>query len=380
LVIGLALAIPGDGQVQDHLGVYPGFQAALDRLRLTAADGAMLAALANHKGRQDLFLRRRPEALDALRTAALVESSESSNRLEGIDVPRARVEGLVLKGAAMRNRSEQEVAGYRDALALIHENAAAMPMEARLLLQLHQRVFSFSTGRGGVWKSANNEIQERDASGRVLRVRFRCLDAVAVPEAMDVLMADIRSALDRQDSDELLWIPLALLDFLCIHPFRDGNGRVGRLLTLLLLYRTDWVLGRYISLERLVEEAREGYYDSLEAASQGWHLQQHDPLPWCRYLWGVLLRGYREFEQHIDALAALRQPDGQSIPRAEKRELVRQACLRQLLPFAVSHIEHECPGISRELIRQVLRQLDQDGRMELRGKGRAALWHPLSGT
>ena len=188
-------------------------------------------------------------------------------------------------------------------------------------------------------------------------MRFRCLEAVAVPQAMGVLMAEIRSALERRGNDELLWIPLALLYFLCIHPFTDGNGRVGRLLTLLLLYRSGWLLGRYISLERLVEDARAGYYESLEVSSQGWHEQRHDPLPWCRYLWGVLLRGYREFEQRIDALAELRQGEGLTVPRAEKRQLVREACLRQLVPFPVSSIEQECPGISRELIRQVLLQL-----------------------
>ena len=322
----------------------------------------MLAALASYQGRQELFLRRRPEALDALRTVALVESSQSSNRLEGIAVPRARVERLVLKAAEMRNRSEQEVAGYRDALALIHEHAAEMPLEPRLVLQLHQRLTSYSTGRGGVWKSTNNEIQERDASGQVLRVRFRCLEAVAVPQAMGVLMAEIRSALERGGNDELLWIPLALLDFLCIHPFTDGNGRVGRLLTLLLLYRSGWLLGRYIS---------------LEVSSQGWHEQRHDPLPWCRYLWGVLLRGYREFEQRIDALAELRQGEGLTVPRAEKRQLVREACLRQLVPFPVSSIEQECPGISRELIRQVLLQLAEVGLMKLEGRGRSARWVPL---
>jgi Fic family protein len=293
---------------------------------------------------------------------ALVESSQSSNRLEGIAVPRARVERLVLKAAEMRNRSEQEVAGYRDALALIHEHAAEMPLEPRLVLQLHQRLTSYSTGRGGVWKSTNNEIQERDASGQVLRVRFRCLEAVAVPQAMGVLMAEIRSALERRGNDELLWIPLALLDFLCIHPFTDGNGRVGRLLTLLLLYRSGWLLGRYIS---------------LEVSSQGWHEQRHDPLPWCRYLWGVLLRGYREFEQRIDALAELRQGEGLTVPRAEKRQLVREACLRQLVPFPVSSIEQECPGISRELIRQVLLQLAEVGLMKLEGRGRSARWVPL---
>jgi Fic family protein len=251
---------------------YPGFASVLDRLRFTAADGATLAALASHQGRQELFLRRRPEALEALRTVALVESSERSNRLEGIAVPRAWVEGLVLKAAEMRNRSDQEAAGYREALTLFHDSAADMPLEARLLLQLHQRLTSYSTGRGGVWKSTNNEIQERDANGQLVRVRFRCLDAVAVPQAMDLLMAEIRTSLDRNGNDELLWIPLALLDFLCIHPFTDGNGRVGRLLTLLLLlYRSGWVLGRYISLERLLEEARAGYYESLEASLKGWH-------------------------------------------------------------------------------------------------------------
>lgn len=140
------------------LAAYPGFGSALERLRLTAADGAMLAALASYLGQQEWFLRLRPEALDALRTVALVESSESSNRLEGIAVPRARVERLVLRGAEMRNRSEQEVAGYRDALALIHDNAADMPLEPRLLLQLHQRLTSYSTNRGGVWKSTNSAL------------------------------------------------------------------------------------------------------------------------------------------------------------------------------------------------------------------------------
>ena len=226
-VIGTATSDAGAVKINEALAAYPGFTSALDRLRLTAADGAMLAALASHQGRQELFVRRRPEALDALRTVALVESSQSSNRLEGIAVPRARVERLVLKAAEMRNRSEQEVAGYRDALALIHEHAAEMPLEPRLVLQLHQRLTSYSTGRGGVWKSTNNEIQERDASGQVLRVRFRCLEAVAVPQAMGVLMAEIRSALERRGNDELLWIPLALLDFLCISPFTDGNGRAG---------------------------------------------------------------------------------------------------------------------------------------------------------
>ena len=224
----------------------------LDRLRLTAANGATLAALASHQGRQELVLRRRPEALEALRTVALVESSESSNRLEGIAVPRARVEGLVLKAAEMRNRSEQEVAGYRDALVLIHKTRQRCPWSRGFCCSCISSSRVTAPAGVGCGRAPTTKSRSAMPVAGWCGCDFAVLNAVAVPQAMDLLMAEIRTALDR----------------------------------------SGWVLGRYISLERLVEEARAGYYESLEASSQGWHEQQHDPLPWCRFLWGVLLRGY----------------------------------------------------------------------------------------
>lgn len=337
--------------------------ALLRAIRLTPEDGATLKALGEHQGRQDLFRRQTPEVLEALREVAVIESTESSNRLEGVTAPRERVKALVLKATAPRDRSEREIAGYRDALNLIHESARDMAFTVNVVLQLHSILYRYLPTPGGRWKSAQNEIVERRADGDV-RVRFVPVSPVATPQAM----ADLIEGFPRAVGDgcePLIAIPLAVLDFLCVHPFTDGNGRVARLLTLLLLYHFGHEVGRYISLERIFEESKESYYDTLEASSQGWHEGRHDVMPWTAYFWGVLLRAYAGFEERVGTVRSA---------RGSKAGLVEDAVARRIGPFAISDIEADCPGVSRDWIRIVLRRLRDAGRIERRGTGRGAKW------
>ena len=336
----------------------------LDDLRLSTTDGSTLKALGECRGRQDLFRRQTPELLAALRNAAVIESTESSNRIEGVVAPHRRIEALVLKSAAPLDRSEQEIAGYRDALNLIHESARDMAFSVNVMLQLHTMLYRYHAGQGGRWKATQNEIVERDVEGVVSRIRFVPPSPVATPGMMEALAAEYRDAVANA-REPLIVVPLAVLDFLCIHPFADGNGRMARLLTLLLLYHFDYAVGRYISLERIVEESKQTYYEALEASSHGWHEGRQDVFPWLRYFWGVVLRAYREFQDRVGTLR-----EG----RGAKSDLVEEAVSRRTGPFAISDIEAECPGVTRDWIRIVLRRMRDAGRIAPRGRGRGAKW------
>lgn len=338
--------------------------AFLDGLLLSTQDGSALQALGESRGRQALFRRQTPELLDALREAAVIESTESSNRIEGVVAPHKRIEALVLRSSTPRNRSEQEIAGYRDALNLIHESDRDMAFSVNVILQLHTMLYRYYTGRGGRWKMTQNRIVERDGRGNVTRVRFEAPSPVATPPMMDTLVETYGLAV-AEGREPLIIVPLVVFDFLCIHPFDDGNGRMARLLTLLLLYHFDYEVGRYISLERIIEESKETYYEALEASSQRWHEGRHDVFPWLRYFWGVVLRAYREFEERVGTL---------SRGRGAKADLVEEAVRRRVTPFAISDIEAECPGVSRDWIRVVLRRMRDEGEIVPQGKGRGAKW------
>jgi Fic family protein len=336
----------------------------LDRIRLTASQASSLGTLREYRGKQELFRRQTPGILDALVRTAIIESTESSNRLEGITAPRERLEALVLRPTAPLSRSEQEIAGYRDVLNLIHESHRDMRFTVNVVLQLHQMLSRYLPAPGGRWKMAPNEIVERNVDGTVHRVRFTPVSPVATPAAMGELEARYGRSVDQQ-REPLVVVPLAILDFLCIHPFGDGNGRMARLLTLLLLYHLEYEVGRYISLERVFEQSKETYYEALEASSRRWHDARHDPLPWMTYFWGVMLAAYKEFEERVGTLRT---------GRGAKTELVEQAVARRTRPFAIAEIEAECPGVSREMVRHVLRKLRDEGRLELDGQGRGAKW------
>jgi Fic family protein len=344
----------------------PSFAAEyLRRLTFSARQMASIHRLGEARGRQQLFVQQVPHQLEALRQSAVIESTESSSRIEGVVAAPGRVAELVENDVAPRDRSEQEIAGYRDGLQLIHESHAGMPFSANVLLQLHGLLFRYLPGEGGHWKSTDNEIIERDARGRTVRVRFEPTPAVATAHAMGVLDADYARAVHDHETDPLILVPLAVLDLLCIHPFRDGNGRVARLSTLLLLYHADYRVGRYISIERIIEQSRDTYYEALERSSQGWHDSRHDPHPWLEYFWGVLIRSYREFEARVESL------------KGSKTDQIRQAVERRAGLFGIADIEADCPGISRDMVRHVLRQLKAEGAISPTGVGRSAKWKRL---
>lgn len=336
----------------------------LDRLGFDGRQLAAIRALGEFRGKQTLYSALSPKTLAALRQVATIESTESSNRLEGVIVAPGRLKSLVLEHSAPRSRSEEEVAGYRDALALVHEAAGSMPFSEGTIRQLHTMLYRYMPQAGGRWKSTNNDIVERHPDGSV-RVRFRPTPAHLTPMAVAELVQRQTAAADLALVDNLVLVPLVILDFLCIHPFPDGNGRVARLLTLQLLYGAGYEVGRYISLERIFEESKESYYDTLERSSQGWHEGQHDVRPWLDYFWGTLVRAYSEFEQRVGSI------EGR---RGSKASRVRNCILERTLLFSIGDIERDCPGISRDTIRLVMREMKAEGLIESLSMGRGATW------
>lgn len=339
----------------------------LATLRYDGLQVATLRALGEYRGKQQLFVTQSPEILSDLKQLAVIESTESSNRLEGVVVAPGRLKSLVIKNAEPKSRSEQEIAGYRDALALIHEAAQGMPFSEGVIQQLHGMLYRYMPQDGGQWKATNNDIIERHPDGSS-RVRFQPVAAHLTPMAMVDMVMRYRAAVDQHLVDPLVLVPLSILDFLCIHPFADGNGRVARLLTLLLLYQFDYCVGRFISLERIFEDSKESYYETLEISSQGWHEGKHNVQPWLDYFWGALLRAYKEFEARVGTL---------DHRRGGKSERVRAQVLERTLPFSISEIEEACPGVSRDTVRLVLRALKSEGLIASSGKGRGAKWAKL---
>ena len=337
----------------------------LQQIAFTAEDASTIQKIGEYKGKQALFSQQTPEILDSLRQVAIIESSESSNRLEGITAPRKRVEAIVKQSSMPANRSEQEIAGYRDALALIHESASHMQFSINVILQLHSMIYRYLPSDGGRWKTTDNQIVERNSDGSIRRVRFDPVSAFDTPGAMDRLVESYNQAMKPLSVEPLVVVPAVVFDFLCIHPFLDGNGRVARLITLMLLYHFDYQVGRFISLERIFEESKDTYYESLEKSSRNWHESRHDIKPWLRYFWGVTLRAYGEFEERVGTITK---------GRGSKTVHIQRVIDRKTGPFSISEIEAECSGISRDMIRVVLRKLRDEGILRLEGRGRGSRW------
>jgi Fic family protein len=336
----------------------------LESIRLSPSQATTLKKIGEYKGKQALFARQTPEILQTLRQLAKVESSESSNRIEGVVAPHHRVKALVLESTRPENRSEQEIAGYRDALSLIHDSAEYMALSISTIQQMHSMIYSYLPDEGGKWKRKDNEIVDIMPDG-TRKLRFEPVSASETPETMETFVQNYARAIDHENIEPLIVIPLTILDFLCVHPFGDGNGRVSRLITLLTLYHFDYHVGRYISVERIIEESKETYYETLKQSSQKWHEGGHDPYPWLNYFWGVLLRAYNEFEERVGEIRTT---------KISKTEQIRMAVERRIGPFAISDIESECPHISRDMIKLVLRDLRDQGVIVVQGKGRGAKW------
>lgn len=323
----------------------------------------LIADIAEAKGRQALYAKQAPQVLRSLREMALVESVESSNRIEGVTVQPNRLRPLVLGQARPRDRPEEEIQGYRNALKRIHAGADDLPVAPDTLRQLHGTIQE-GVGDAGRWKRVESDIVEV-RPGEPPRVRFRTVPAAAVPRAVEELCLSYRHALDQEHVPALVAVAALVFDFLCIHPFRDGNGRVSRLLTVLGLYHHGFEVGRYISLERLIEESKEDYYAVLHASSAGWHDGRHDPLPWLNYFLAVVRRAYLRFEERAGKVRS---------PKGAKTALVEAAVAAAVGTFTLADLERTCPGVSRDMIRRVLRQLRQTGWVECLGRGPGAPW------
>ena len=324
--------------------------------------------LSEYKGRQQLYERQSPQLLSALRETARVQSIESSNRIEGVTAGAGRVVELAAARTLPRDRPEQEIAGYRDVLATVHANALAMDVSRGLILQLHRDLYQFSPTAGGAWKSSPNDIVDVLPDGSH-RLRFTPVAPHLVDPAISDLVDGYRRVSSQGRVDPLIAVPAFVLDFLCIHPFADGNGRLSRILNLLLLHRTGYEVGRYISLERIVENSKETYYESLGESSAGWHEGQHDLLPWLEYSNGVLIAAYLEFEQRVGQMGS---------GRGAKREMVVNCVRRLPRTFRYADVERACPGVSRPTIVRALGELRDAGEIRCTKGGRDATWERSS--
>jgi Fic family protein len=328
-----------------------------------------MRALGEFRGRQVLYARQAPEVLETLRRAAIVQSVESSNRIEGVIVAPGRLPGLVEKKTKPRDRSEQEVAGYRDVLAEIHAHSSRLRLSTDLILNWHRLMYRYTGEKAGVWKAKDNAIIEVRPDGRPI-VRFQPVSALAEPKFMERLVKLFDQELAQTKADPLFLIASFIADFECVHPFADGNGRIGRLLTLLLLYQSGYEVGRYISLERIVEQSKETYYEALQKSSQGWHQANHDLRPWWNYFLGLLMAAYNEFEARVSAVTSA---------KGAKRQMVIAAVQRLPKSFTIGGLQQVCPGVSYPTLKRALYDLADQGKVRCLGRGPKAQWERLKG-
>ena len=322
------------------------------------------------KGKQDLWTRQKPEVLAVLRERAMIQSVESSNRIEGVTVQASRLRPVVLGKARPRDRSEEELAGYRRALDWIYSRKGSVRITAGIIRKLHAFAQGGTALSGsadaGEWKRRDNEIIEILPGGD-RRVRFVPAAAKDTPGLIDNLCQSYAGACEDEQVPQLLLAATFVFDFLCIHPFRDGNGRVSRLITTLLLQSLGFQVARYISLERLVEESKEDYYHVLGDCSRGWHEGKNEILPWWSYILGIVRSAYKELETQVESAPA----------RAAKSDLVRRTVLDQAGEFTLADLSAQLPSVSPQLIKKMLDELKRDGRIRLEGRGRGAKWNVL---
>ena len=334
-----------------------------DKVDLPMGAVWLLTSISEYKGKQDLYTRQSPQVLKTLLEIALIESAESSNRIEGVTVDKDRLKPLVMGKSKPRDRSEEEVAGYRKALDFIHKKHASLRITPQTIKELHHLCRGESRD-AGKWKEKDNDIIRKYADGRI-EVIFKPVSAKETPDMMKQLCLAYEHSVAQLKYPDLYAVACLILDFLCIHPFRDGNGRVSRLLTLLALYQHGFQVGKYISLERIIEQSKETYYESLNKSSQRWDQGKHDGFPWFNYFLGTVLGAYKEFEERAGNL----KPS-----RGAKTEIVEAAVNKQFGEFSISDIERACPNVSRPMIRVVLEGLRAKGKIEVLGTGRSAHW------
>ena len=327
----------------------------------------LIAAIYKEAGKQEMYLKQRPEELEKLVEIAKVQSTEASNAIEGIVTTSTRIRQLVEEKTAPRNRDEQEIAGYRDALNIIHENFDAIPITRNYILQLHKVLYShMNNPMAGQTKSVQNYISATYPNGHT-ETLFTPLAPFETPEALERICDEYNRVIGNMEAEPLIVIPIFIHDFLCIHPFNDGNGRMSRLLTTLLLYRNGFYVGKYISLEAKIAKNKDLYYAALRQAQEGWHEETEDAVPFIKYLLGIILSAYRDFEERF-SLVERKKP---------ALETVRQATLSKIGRFSKQDIRELCPALSVSSIEGALRKLVASGELKREGNGKSTCYYRL---
>ena len=324
----------------------------------------LVAQIHEFKGRQELYLKQKPAALDKLVEIAKIQSTEASNKIEGIVTTSTRMQQLCRDKTTPRNRDEEEIMGYRDVLNTIHESYEYIPIRASYILQLHRDLYKYS-GKdiGGSFKNTQNIIAETKADGTQV-VRFTPLPPYETPAAIDAICESFNQVIDSCVIDPLVLIPVFIHDFLCIHPFNDGNGRMSRLLTTLLLYRCGYMVGRYISIESKIEKTKSNYYDALEKSGIDWYEENNDPSPFIKYILGIILASYRDFESRMSLV-------DEKLPAIEQ---VRMAIKEKIGKFTKSEIMELVPAVGKASVENSLKKLTEEGFIERHGKGKSTFY------
>jgi Fic family protein len=321
--------------------------------------------LGEYKGKETLFKEQFPEVLKTLQQVAIIQSTESSNRIEGIVVPEKRIRAIVVQNLKPQNRPEEEVAGYKDILNDLHTSAGKYKLAPQLILKWIKQLYRYTTIKVDGYKKEDNAILEILPYGKTV-IRFRPVSAKATPKAIEKLCESFNKSISQNKVEPLLAVASFVLDFECIHPFTDGNGRIGRLLTLLLLYHIGYDVGRFISIERIIEESKETYYSALYKSSQNWHEGGHNLIPWWDYFLSTLIVAYKEFEQRVGKITT---------SKGAKRDMVFAAIEKLPDEFSFSDIRRACPGISFSTLKRSLQQLKKKKIIRTVGKGRDAKYH-----
>lgn len=324
----------------------------------------LVAQIHEYKGKQTLFLKQKPATLEKLVEIAKIQSTEASNKIEGIVTTATRIKQLCDQKTTPRNRDEEEISGYRDALSLIHESYEYIPIKSSYILQLHQVLYRYSQrGIGGRFKNTQNYITEIKESGEQI-VRFMPLDPFETPTAIEKMCESFNRETDACEIDPLILIPAFIVDFLCVHPFNDGNGRMSRLLTTLLLYRAGYVVGKYVSLESKIEKTKESYYKALEKSDINWNNGENDLTPFIKYILGTVLAAYRDFEQRVILVE----------DKASAIDLVRNAVNNTIGKFTKSDIMELVPSVGKTSVENSLKILIEEGVVGRDGKGKATFY------
>ena len=320
----------------------------------------LIAAIYKEAGKQELYLKQRPEELEKLIEFAKIQSTEASNAIEGIVTTSTRIKQLVEEKTTPKNRDEQEIAGYRDVLNIIHENFDVIPISQNYILQLHKILYSHMNNfMAGKTKNVQNYISATYPDGHV-QVLFTPMAPCETPEAIDKICEEYNLAIGNMELEPLILIPVFIHDFLCIHPFNDGNGRMSRLLTTLLLYRNGFYVGRYISLEGKIAKNKDLYYDALSRSQDGWHEGTEDIIPFIKYMLGIILAAYKDFEDRMDLIGV----------KLSALEMVRRASKNKLGRFNKQDIRELCPNLSDSSIEGALRKMLSSGELKREGKGK----------